>query len=97
MKKGENNKNVVLKFLVCAKIILKSIYVIELIKNIDVNFAVRKVISKFKTHGHNKIKEFSNPEVVPSNSKILKFLLNKPIALEIICASSGFKFSKLNK
>ena len=45
----------------------------------------------------NKIKEFNNPEVVPSNSKILKFLLNKPIALEIICASSGFKFSKLNK
>ena len=45
----------------------------------------------------NKIKEFNNPEVVPSNSKILKFLLNKPIALEIIGASSGYKLSKHNK
>jgi hypothetical protein len=54
-------------------------------------------MSKLKIFGHAKIRLLSKPEEFPSKNKKLKFLEAIPIALAIICVSSGLRTSKPSK
>ena len=58
---------------------------------------LKKVISKPKRLGQFKTNEFKNPELVPSNSKILYLFFSNLIAFAIIWDSSIFNISKPNK
>ncbi len=62
----------------------KQKYSVNEIKIKAVNLVLKKVISKPSKLGQVKIKEFKKPELVPSNSKILKPFNWSLIAFAII-------------